>query len=147
MSALSSTCDKCNANVSSLVEKVTSGNSCRECGRYRFEPTELSYLYLLTHPKLKLSKIGIGTVGKDKGRLENLLKDGWLAHGIWHADQRQTFLWEKKIFAEIKRAVSSEEFIGAEPMGRWVDTWSESVNSEAISTTEIAQIIQKIIKS
>lgn len=147
MSITSTTCEKCQACVSLVVEKVVAGNSCRECGRYRFESGDLSYLYLLTHVGLKLNKVGIGTVDKDRGQLEQLLKDGWIAFGIWHGDQRKTFLWEKKIFAELKRFLDSEGSAEIEPFGTWVDTWSESISTEAISVTDIEKIISKIIKS
>jgi hypothetical protein len=132
---------------SPVVEKVLAGNSCKECGRYRFDPSEPSYLYLLTHPTLKLHQVGIGTIGKDKGRLDKLLKEGWLAFGIWHGDQRTTFLCEKKVFAQIKKIVSDKDSQGADPMGKWVDTWSESISADAISASEIEKIISKIVKN
>lgn len=61
-----------------------------------------SYLYLLTHPELKLHKIGIGTVGADKGHLQQLIDLGWVSQGMWHnSDKRRTFQWEKEIFKEL----------------------------------------------
>ena len=147
MTVINTQCEKCLFMLSPVVEKVLAGNSCKECGRYRFDPNELSYLYLLTHPTLKLHQVGIGTIGKDKGRLEKLLKEGWIAFGIWHGDQRTTFLYEKKVFAQIKKIVSGKDSPGADPMGKWVDTWSESISADAISVQEIAKIITKIVKN
>lgn len=147
MTAITTECEKCRASVSLVVVKILAGNTCPECGRYRFESSEPSYLYLLTEPTLKLHKVGIGTAGKDKGRLEQLLKDGWVAYGIWHSNQRTTFLWEKKIFAEIKKLISSQVSPAVEPFGKWVDTWSESISADAIAVTEIEKIISKIVKS
>lgn len=132
--------------VSPVVEKVAAGNSCRECGRYRFEASQPSYMYLLTHPSLRLHKVGIGTTSKDKGRLEQLINSGWVAFGIWHGDQRTTFLWEKIFFAEVKKIILAQETSKGEPFGKWVDNWSESISAEELSVTEIAKIIEKIIE-
>lgn len=140
-----SQCEKCLAILSPIVEKVVAGESCQECGRYRFNVSEPSFLYLLTHPILKLHQVGIGTVGKDKGRLEKHLKDGWVAFGIWHGDQRTTFLWEKKIFAQVKKILSAQASKGVDPMGKWVDTWSESISADAISASEIASLISTLV--
>lgn len=140
-------CAKCLFLLSPVVEKVLAGDSCRECGRYRFQSSELSYLYLLTHPILRLHQVGIGTVGKDKGRLKKLLTEGWTAFGIWHGDQRTTFLWEARIFAAIKKSANFQDSDGVDPMGKWVDTWSESISADAISALEIEKIITKIIKN
>lgn len=140
-----SQCEKCVAMLSTIVEKVVAGDSCRECGRYRFKSSEPSYLYLLTHPILRLHQVGIGTVGKDKGRLEKHLKDGWIAFGIWHGDQRTTFLWEVRIFAAIKKSLYLQEPQGIDPMGKWVDTWSESISADAISASEIASLISTLV--
>lgn len=147
MTGIGTKCEKCLFMLSPVVEKVLAGSSCRECGRYRFESSEPSYLYLLTHPTLKLHQVGIGTIEKDKGRLEKLLKEGWIAFGIWHGDQRTTFLWERKVFAQIKKIVSGKDSQGEDPMGKWVDTWSESISADAIGAPEIEKIISKIIKS
>lgn len=147
MTVTSTQCEECLFMRSPVVEKVLAGNSCKECGRYRFVPSEPSYLYLMTHPTLKLHQVGIGTIGKDKGRLDKLLKEGWLAFGIWHGDQRTTFLYEKKVFAQIKKIVSGKNFQGVDPMGKWVDTWSESISADVISASEIEKIITKIVKN
>ena len=147
MTGISTECGKCPFWISSVVEKVLAGDSCKECGCYRFDPDEPSYLYLLTHPTLKLHQVGIGTIGKDKGRLDMLLKEGWIAFGIWHGDQRTRFLQEKKVFAQIKEIVSGKDSQGEDPMGKWVDTWSESISADAISVKEIAKIITKIVKN
>lgn len=147
MTDISTECEKCWARFSPVVEKVVAGNSCRECGRYSFERSVPSYLYLLTHPTLRLHKVGIGTFGKDKGRLEQLFADGWVVFGIWHGEQKMTFLWEKKIFAEIIKVVSPQKSAEVEPFGKWVDTWSESISADAITAPEISKIIEKISKS
>lgn len=146
MPAIHSECNRCSALVSPIVEKVLAGDSCKECGRYSFKAGLPSYLYLLTHPTLKLHQIGIGTVGKDKDRLAKLLIDGWIAFGIWHGDRRTTFLWEKKIFTAIKKILTPRQNDGVAPFGKWVVTWSESISAEAISASEIEKIIAKVIK-
>ena len=141
-----SQCEKCLSMLSSVVERVRAGDSCRECGRYRFQSNEPSYLYLLTHPILKLHQVGIGTIGKDKGRLEKLLKEGWVAFGIWHGDKGKTFQWEKKVFALLKERLQPVGASVPDPMGTWVGTWAESISADAISASEIEKIISKIIK-
>lgn len=147
MTTISAECERCLFLISPIIEKVLVGDSCHECGRYRFDPSVLSYLYLLTHPTLKLHQVGIGTIRKDKGRLEKLLKEGWTVFGIWHGDQRTTFLWEKKIFAQVKKIISAQKSENPNPIGKWVGTWSESISADAISATEIEKIISKIVLS
>jgi hypothetical protein len=105
-----------------------------------------SYLYLLTHPQLKLHKIGIGTDGKDKGRMQQLIDQGWLSHGLWHnTDKRITFQWEKEIFKQLqlrfaKAAPDTPGFVGKSDRH-----WFESVSAQAISVTALAQLITKIV--
>jgi len=105
-----------------------------------------SYLYLLTHPQLKLHKIGIGTTGKDKGRMQQLIDQGWESHGLWHdSEKRITFQWEKEIFKQLqlhfaKAAPDTPGFVGQSDRH-----WFESVSAEAISVTALAQIITKIV--
>jgi hypothetical protein len=107
---------------------------------------QISYLYLLTHPQLKLHKIGIGTTGKDKGRMQQLIDQGWLSHGLWHdTDKRITFQWEKEIFKQLqlrfaKAAPDTPGFVGKSDRH-----WFESVSAEAISVTALAQLITKIV--
>jgi len=105
-----------------------------------------SYLYLLTHPQLKLHKIGIGTAGKDKGRMQQLINQGWVSHGLWHdSEKRITFQWEKEIFKQLqlrfaKVAPDSPRFVGQSDRH-----WFESVSAEAISLAELEQLITKVV--
>jgi hypothetical protein len=105
-----------------------------------------SYLYLLTHPQLKLHKIGIGTTGKDKGRMQQLINQGWVSHGLWHnSEKRITFQWEKEIFKQLqlrfaKAALDTPGFVGQSDRH-----WFESVSTEAISLADIKQLITKVV--
>lgn len=107
---------------------------------------QLSYLYLLSHPQLKLHKIGIGTLGKDKGRLQQLIDQGWVSHGQWHEnDARITFQWEKEIFRQLqldfaKAGPASPGFIGKSDRH-----WFEAISAEAISLSDLLQLVSKIV--
>lgn len=132
-------CEKCQAALSPAVAKVLVGSNCNECGRYRFASTQPSYLYFFTHPEERIHTIGIGTIGKGHGRIEMLLENGWIAYGIWHGDQRTTFLWEKKIFAELKKSIDTQE--------DWGTTWPQSISADSITAPKIAEIIARTVKS
>lgn len=105
-----------------------------------------SYLYLLTNAQLGQHKIGIGTVGKDKNRLQELIQAGWAIHSMWHAsDKRKSYQWEKEVFRELK-----ERFELAGPdlpgfIGRSDGHWFEGVSAQAISITELAQLISTVV--
>jgi hypothetical protein len=104
------------------------------------------YLYLLTHPQLKLHKIGIGTAGKDKGRMQQLIDQGWVSQALWHeSDKQRTFQWEKEIFKQLqlrfaKVAPDSPGFVGKSDRH-----WFESVSAQAISLAELEQLIAKVV--
>ncbi|MFM2155021.1 MAG: hypothetical protein RL382_922 [Actinomycetota bacterium] len=106
-----------------------------------------SYLYLLTHSQLKLHKIGIGTPGKDKGQMAQLIDQGWVSHGLWHdSDKRKTFQWEKEIFKQLqlrfsKLAPDTPGFVGKSDRH-----WFEAVSAQAISLSELEQLISKIVR-
>lgn len=105
-----------------------------------------SYLYLLTHPQLKLHKIGIGTAGKDKGRMQQLNDQGWVCSGLWHDSQkRTTFQWEKEIFKQLqlrfaKAAPGTPGFVGKSDRH-----WFEGISAQVISLTELEQLIARVV--
>jgi len=139
-------CAKCGAVLTELISSVRCGNSCVECGRYAYRVHQPSYLYLLTHEQLKLHKIGIGTVGKDKGHLQQLIHDGWTVHGIWHSsDKRKTFQWEAATFKELAKVIpaNSSKLLGL--VGRRDRHWAESVGADAITVSALAHLISKIV--
>ncbi len=133
-------CRKCGAISVDHIPTVVCGDNCHECGRYAYRVDQPSYLYLLTNEHLGLHKIGIGTVGKDKGFLQQLIQDGWTPYGLWHAaDSRETFRWEKEVFKELNSISTAKP----EPSlfhGRSDRHWVESINASAISVTELAQL-------
>ncbi len=138
-------CARCEAILTEEIPTVICGNTCHECGRYAYRPDQPSYLYLLTHLQLHQHKIGIGTVGKDKGYLQNLIEAGWKAHGLWHADSKiKTFKWEEKVFSHLQ-IISTEK---PEPqlfLGRFDKHWVESINALAISITDLSQLISAVV--
>lgn len=139
-------CSRCQAILTEHIPTVACGNTCNECGRYAYRADQASYLYLLTNQKLQLHKVGIGTVGKDKNYLQELIGSGWNACGIWHsADKQETFKWEKEVFKglKIKFEFTGQESIGF--VGNSDKHWFESVSAEAISVTDLAHIISKIV--
>lgn len=139
-------CSKCGAVLTQYIPKVPCGSSCHECGRYGYFADQPSYLYLLTNQHLKLHKIGIGTVGNAKDRMQQLITAGWLVHGLWHeSSKRKTFQWEREVFKELKEKLLLAESDTSGTMGKWERSWSESVNAEAISVSEIAKLITKIV--
>jgi hypothetical protein len=136
-------CGKCGAILTDYIQNVTCGNSCRECGRYAYFAVEPSYLYLLSNPSLDLHKIGIGTVGKDKNRLKQLIQAGWIVHGLWHAsEKRKTFQWEQAIFKELKAEIDSTT---QGLVGRWDRDWVEGIGAQVISVEALGLLISKII--
>lgn len=105
-----------------------------------------SYLYLLTNKQVGQHKIGIGTVGKDKNRLQQLTQSGWEVQGLWHADDKhKTFNWEKEVFRHLKARfdLASPDVPGF--VGRSDGHWFEGVSAQAISVTELAQLITSVV--
>lgn len=100
----------------------------------------------MTNQQLKLHKIGIGTRGQEKDRMQRLIAAGWLVHGLWHeSSKRKTFQWEREVFKELKGKLALTGSDLSESMGRWDKSWSESVSAEAISVSEIAKLITKVV--
>lgn len=146
MSAVEHSCLKCGDFLTPHVPRVLSGNNCGECGKYSYSADQPSYLYLLTHQHLQLHKVGIGTVGKDKGLLEKLINEGWSVQGLWHdSDKRITFAWERAVFEElrVKLSVACPEAPGL--LGKSDKHWVESISAQAISVSALAQIISTIL--
>jgi hypothetical protein len=105
-----------------------------------------SYLYLLTHPDLNLHKVGIGTVGKDKGRMQQYLDQGWLSQGIWrHSDKRRTFQWEKEIFAQLQQRFTKLNNGETGFVGKSDKHWFEGVSAGAISSGELSRLISTVV--
>lgn len=148
MSDLDIECTRCQAILTAQIPKVMCGNSCRECGGYSYSEDEPSYLYLLTKQQLKLHKIGIGTVGKDRNQLQRLLQAGWVAHGLWHdRDQRLTFRWEQEIFKQLKDKFSATNLESQGFVGRWDKDWVESISASVISLTDLSQLASKVVSN
>ena len=102
-----------------------------------------SYLFLLTTVQLGQHKIGIGTVGKDKNRLQELIEAGWALHSMWHAvDKGQTFQWEKEVFKQLQAQFDSAGASGF--IGRSDGHWFEGVSAQAISITSLSHLMSSI---
>lgn len=139
-------CTKCGEVLTPLIPTVRCGSDCSECGKYRHHADQLFYLYLLTHQQLKLHKIGIGTIGKDKGHLEQFIIEGWTVYGLWHeVDKRKTFQWERAIFEQLKVKHSAKALETPIFLGKSDKHWFESINAQVISVSEIANLITKVI--
>jgi hypothetical protein len=139
-------CTKCGELLTPFIPTVACGSNCHECGKYRYRADQLSYLYLLTHQQLKLHKIGIGTVGKDKGHLEQLIGQGWTVHGLWHeSDKRATFQWERTIFEQLEIKLSLVAPRSPGFIGKLDKHWVESISAKAISVSVLAQLISTIV--
>lgn len=141
-------CAQCGALLLEHIYTVTCGNSCQECGRYAYRADRPFYLYLLTNQKLKLHKIGIGTVGKDKNFLQQLIQADWIVHGLWHsAKKAETFQWEKEIFKLLETQINKPGAQSQGFIGRQDRHWIESVSATAISVTALAQLIMSVISA
>lgn len=135
-------CEKCDLILSHFVEKVQPIQNCNECGRYSFKESEPSYLYLITHPQLKLHKVGIGTVGKDKNRLQTFVSQGWVVAGLWHEKSKElTFKYETQFFSRLKTMVESNPALNTDATGKWLDMWSESIDAEQIPLPIVLEMI------
>lgn len=142
---MKSDCARCEAILTEEIPTVICGNTCHECGRYAYRPDQPSYLYLLTHLQLHQHKIGFGTVGKDKGYLQNLIGAGWKVHGLWHAEtKRETFQWEEKVFSHLQ-VISNEISKPQLFLGRSDKHWVESINALAISITDLSHLMSAVV--
>jgi hypothetical protein len=139
-------CKKCGEVLTPHISTVKCGSDCRECGRYSYRADQPSYLYLLTNQQLKLHKIGIGSVGRDKGRLEQLVHDGWIVHGIWHnSDDGKTYQWEAAIFKQLAKEISTDISKNLGLLGRKDRHWVEGVSAEAITISALENLISKVV--
>lgn len=137
-------CTQCGAIQAEHIATVVCGNSCRECGKYAYFANEASYLYLLTNQQLQLHKIGIGTAGKDKDRVQQLIQAGWNVYGLWHTSEKEkTFKWEKEIFSQLKVRFGSGD--APDFIGRSDKHWVESISAQAISITVLAQLMSTVV--
>lgn len=144
MEATHQDCTKCGAILTEYIPTVACGNSCNECGKYAYAADEPSYLYLLTNVQLGQHKIGIGTVGKDKNRLQELIEAGWALHSMWHAvDKGQTFQWEKEVFKQLQAQFDSAGASGF--IGRSDGHWFEGVSAQAISITSLSHLMSTVV--
>jgi hypothetical protein len=106
-----------------------------------------SYLYLLTHERLQLHKVGIGTVGKDKGLLRALTEQGWSIQGTWcDSDKRQTFRWERAIYKELEAHIASLDLKEPALTGRRDKHWVEYISASAISLAAITELMERVIR-
>lgn len=107
--------------------------------------SQASYLYLLTHPELKSHKVGIGTDGQDKGRMQRYIDQGWVSHGIWrHSDKRKTFQWEREIFAQLQLRFERDGKSKSGFVGKSDKHWFEGISADAISVPDLAVLISKV---
>lgn len=141
-------CPRCDAQLTSFVPSVTAGSNCAECSRYCHNLNEPAFLYLISHERLKIHKIGIGISGVRRSRLEEFINAGYKVYGIWHAEEkRKTYNWEQRVFKEIAAKVKPSNSEAPDPMGNWVRNWSESIEAEVITLEEIEKIIKRIVKN
>lgn len=95
---------------------------------------------------MKLHKIGFGRMGKERNRLRTYVDAGWLVQGMWHAaDEKKVLSWERQIFASLRAKFKELESTEADPMGKWVEGWADSVNADAIAGEEIEAMITGIV--
>lgn len=105
-----------------------------------------SYLYLLTHPELGAHKVGIGTHGRDKGRLQGLRDQGWVSQAMWsHGDKRRTFQWEQEVFAQLQVRFTQDSDDAPGFIGRSDKHWFEGISADAISIEELSDLISKVV--
>lgn len=142
MEKLDNSCNKCDLKLSNFIEKVQPSQNCHGCGRYAFKENEPSYLYLITHPELKLHKVGIGTVGKDKNRLQSFVTEGWIVAGLWHEESKErTFKYETQFFTRLKELTKNDPALGIAATGKWVGMWAESIDAEKIPLSVVLEMI------
>jgi hypothetical protein len=95
---------------------------------------------------LKLHKVGIGTDGKDKGRMQQLIDQGWLSQGLWrHSDKHRTFQWEKEIFHQLEQRFASANLEIPGLIGKSDKHWFEHISAQAISTVELTALISQVV--
>lgn len=146
MNTATGDCRNCGAILTEHIPKVTCGNSCHECGKYAYSSDKPSYLYLLTNSHLQLHKIGIGTVGKDKNYLQQLIQAGWTPYGLWHsAKKEETFRWEKEVFKKLSERFELGGLDVPGFVGRSDRHWFESVNAQAISISDLAHLASTVV--
>lgn len=139
-------CAKCDKVLTAQIQKVACGSDCRECGRYSYLPSQPAYLYLLTNPDLEEHRIGIGSVARDKNRIQELISQGWIAHGLWHDEnKRRTFQWEREIFKQLQNRVVTAGPETPYILGKSDRHWVETVSAKSISAAELATLISEIV--
>jgi hypothetical protein len=95
---------------------------------------------------LKLHKVGIGTDGKDKGRMQQLIEQGWIVQGLWrHRDKHKTFQWEKEIFKQLEQRFATANLELPGFAGKADKHWFEYISAQAISITELTELISQAV--
>lgn len=140
-------CARCEKSLVAYLPQLPLGDNCRECGKYAFSFEEPAFLYLIFNEQLGEYKIGFGRMGKSRDRLKRDVEAGWSVLALWHTgDEKKALAWEREVFKALK-AVLASPIGGEDPMGDWVEGWSESIRASAISQVAIKKVIDQVVKA
>ena len=112
---------------------------CSSCTVFGFKPHEPAYFYVITHPRKKAHKVGIGNTSSR--RIEKHISNGWKLHKVYE--------FRKGTMAN-RLEQRTLEFLRIElqigPAYRKGDGWTETVPSESISLPAIVKKVETLSK-
>jgi hypothetical protein len=138
----------CGNIVSPQYAQIQQGlGGCRHCAEWGFQYDKPSYLYLITHKKLKAHKVGIGNIARKQkaDRLHRLKIEGWELVKKWDFDEGEKVLKiEQKIFKVLRNDLKLSIFLSKNQIRN--KGYSETISANSISLLELKKIINKVIK-
>ena len=139
----------CGNIVSPQYAQIQQGfGGCRHCAEWGFQYDKRSYLYLITHKKLKAHKVGIGNIAiKQKAdRLHRLKIEGWELFKKWDFDEGKKVLKvEQQIFKVLRDDMKLPIFLTKNQIRN--EGYSETISADSITLLELEKIIKKVIKN
>ena len=138
----------CGNIVSPQYAQINQGyGGCRYCAQWGFQYDKKSYLYLITHNKLKAHKIGIGNIAKEQkaDRLHRLKLEGWHLFKKWNfSEGKKALTVEGQVFKVLRDDMKLPIFLTKNQIRN--EGYSETINADSITLLELEKIIQKVIK-
>lgn len=138
-------CMKCGVITKQSLNGVNNGKTCKYCSEKGIALSYPSHLYLMQHEEFESFKVGIGNIGRKNDRLKIHIKQGWSLLQKWNFETGKE---AQEIEIIILKYIRSEKKLPIHLLKEHMPQggWSETINSESITKTELEKIINNVIK-
>jgi predicted RNA-binding Zn-ribbon protein involved in translation (DUF1610 family) len=138
-------CMKCGVITKQSPNGVNNGKTCKYCSEKGIALSYPSHLYLMQHEEFESFKVGIGNIGRKNDRLKIHIKQGWSLLQKWNFETGKE---AQEIEIIILKYIRDEKKLPIHLLKEHMPQggWSETINSESITKTELEKIINNVIK-